>query len=123
MLKKFSSFFVLFLLSFVSLANVWSSNYPVLNESSETIFSNEISVQKFAVYPLHTIEDSKEIVVAEKEWEEEQKEKRNLLIPDKFDFNSTLIEKVSCSKVDSPDSYFSNHLYDLFCSWKSFILV
>ncbi len=123
MLKKFSSLFILFLLTFVSLTNVWASNYSVLSESNGALVTFEVSEQKYAVYPLHTIEDSKEIIVLEKELEEEQKEKRNLSISDKFYFNTSLIEKVRSSKVDSPDSYFSNHLYDLFCSWKSFILV
>lgn len=106
-------------MTFVSQTNVWSNEYSI--NSSENQYFFDVSTDEISFIPFHFIEDTKEIIVAENELEEEQKNKEKVQVQE---FNVVFIELNTKSFVQytSPFSYFSNHLYDLFCSWKSFIL-
>jgi hypothetical protein len=120
MLKIFSNYILVFFLTFVSQASVWS-NEQSINFSEDLSFFVASSSDKISFSPLHSIEDTKEIVVAEKEVEEDHKNKV-LVLSNEFQFDIIQFSRVSCIQYNTPYFYFSNHLYDLFCSWKSFIL-
>lgn len=121
MLKKFSNYLIVLFLAFVSQTSVWSNEQPIIF-SDDLSFFDASSSDKISFSPLHTIEDTKEIFVAEKEVEEDHKNKA-LVLSNEFQFDIIQFSRVSCIQYNTPYSYFSNHLYDLFCSWKSFILV
>jgi hypothetical protein len=120
MLKRISNYLLVFFLTFVSQTSAWSNEQPI-NFSEDLSFFDPSSSDKFSFSPLHKIEDIKEIVLAEKEIEEDHKNKV-LVFPNDFQFNIIQFISALCIQYNTPYSYFSNHLYDLFCSWKSFIL-